>query len=105
MWWGGPRFGPPLAAKRRNSRQRRKVWIASSQGLLAMTWRGRRFAPSLRAKRSNPGQRRKVWIASSQGLLAMTGRESGGIRETALRLHHGEPTQRDALYRRHVKFA
>jgi hypothetical protein len=44
------------------------------------------------------------WIASSQVLLAMTAKQER-LYETALRLHHGEPAQRDALHRSYGKLA
>src|SRR5258708_38568340 len=64
-------------------RRTKKVWIASSQELLAMTeYRVGRWAPStsLRAQRSNPYRRtKKVLIASSRELLAMTTRQTFAI--------------------------
>jgi putative endonuclease len=49
----------------------------------------------LRAKRSNPGATEKL-IASELKLLTTPTERSD---ETALRLHHGEPPQRNTLYR------
>src|SRR5258708_11659408 len=77
----------------------KKVWIASSQELLAMTeYRVGRWTPStsLRAQRSNPCRRtKKVWIASSQELLAMTEYRVGRwAPSTSLRAQRSNPYRR-----------
>ena len=56
----------------------------------------RTLSTSLRAQRSNPGAAEKL-IASELTLLTTPTERSV---ETALRLHHGEPPQRNTLYRR-----
>ena len=57
------------------------------------------------AKQSQSRTRGRTRIASSQELLAMTGEAGATSSETTVRLHHGEPAQRDPVHRRDVKSA